>query len=40
LAHSVSSIASLVEFAPVPAITGTRPAACSTVVRISRQCSS
>jgi len=39
-ANSVSSIASAVEFAPVPAITGMRPAACSTVTRISSQCSS
>ncbi len=40
LAYSVSSIASAVEFAPVPAMTGMRPAACSTATRISSQCSS
>ena len=39
-AYLVSSIASAVELAPVPAITGMRPAACSTAVRISWQCSS
>ncbi len=39
-AQAVSSMASAVELAPVPAITGTRPRACSTAVLISRQCSS
>ena len=36
----VSSIASAVEFEPVPAMTGTRFATSSTAVRMSRQCSS
>ncbi len=39
MAHWVSSMASVVEFAPVPAITGTRPAASSTTRRMSPQCS-
>src|SRR3954470_1936172 len=40
LAYVESSMASRVEFAPVPAIIGIRPAAWSIAVRISKQCSS
>src|SRR6185295_16897589 len=39
-ANAASSIASAVELAPVPATTGTRPAAYSTADLMSRQCSS
>src|SRR5258706_25384 len=34
------SIATRVSFEPAPAITGTRPAACSTQTRTTRKCSS
>jgi hypothetical protein len=39
-ADSVSSIASVVELPPVPAIIGMRPCECSTATRISSLCSS